>query len=851
MKSWDRSLGSWLVCSVVYLLAVRPCFAQEKVIPEGAEWGTLYCMNDSGELRCIERKRQSEPAALPTRPQHQAPAASAAPEHQAPAAGAAPEPVLMQPLSPTPRHAREIFVAVNVNGRTVDDFARVLEVGDGFYATAEQFANWRLKLPVLQSMREDGREYFPLHWQGVICHLDTEQQVLFVSASPAVFLGSILDLRSPSGAKAMPSETGLFLNHDVQLSDTDGKLGLAGLMELGIFSKMGVLTTRFLGRDLTSSRLPLRLDTQLVRDFPDRRATLTFGDAVSAPTPWSRQVHYGGIRWASKFSTQPGFVPFVLPALSGQAAQPSTVDIFVNNVRTAQQLVDTGPFSIHNVPVITGQGEIRMVVTDVLGRQQVVTQSYISTPELLRKGISEYAYEAGSLRRGFGTADSAYSSFFAAGTQRLGISDSLTLNFRGELLAEYQTFGVGADYAAMPLGLVEGGIAISRGSHGSGTLLYGQVQHKARSFGFSATLQAASSQFQQLGLLPGERPAKIMGQFQISHALGNHGSVSVGLLDRQQRDSFTPDQSNATSTNFKAVTSSASFRVARSAFLGISTSYSPNVKHGWTTSISLVVPLGRRKSLVANSGLQGTKSSSMVEVSQQLPVGNGYGYRLRTNLSDTQIGDAGLWLQNSRGKFGLEASRDQGKLNWRLSEMGGLVWMKSHVVLSRWLDDSFALVEVPQAKGVRVFANNQFITTTSRTGLALVPRLVPYDRNTVHLDDTNVPLQLGIDFDEKTVVPMPRSGVLVRFAALKLDGALFTLLMEDGNPVPLGAEATVNNNTELFQVALRGEVFVPNLSFPAKIRARWETGQCEATVPSAPGREPLPRIGPVVCRSQQ
>src|SRR5581483_11874491 len=155
MKSWDRSLGSWLVCSVVYLLAVRPCFAQEKVIPEGAEWGTLYCMNDSGELRCIERKRQSEPAALPTRPQH-----------QAPAAGAAPEPVLMQPLSPTPRHAREIFVAVNVNGRAVDDFARVLEVGDGFYATAEQFANWRLKLP---AMREDGREYFPLHWQGVIC----------------------------------------------------------------------------------------------------------------------------------------------------------------------------------------------------------------------------------------------------------------------------------------------------------------------------------------------------------------------------------------------------------------------------------------------------------------------------------------------------------------------------------------------------------------------------------------------------------------------------------------------------------------------------------------------------------
>jgi outer membrane usher protein len=339
---------------------------------------------------------------------------------------------------------------------------------------------------------------------------------------------------------------------------------------VGFFSEAGVLTTRLAGRDLTRLWLPSRLDTQFVRDFPRRMATLTVGDAVSAPAPWARQVHYGGIRWASKFSTQPAFIPFAIPVLAGQAAQPSTVDIYVDNVRTTQQSIDTGPFSVRNMPVITGQGEIRMVVTDILGHQQVITRPYIRARELLRKGVNEYTYEAGSLRRGFGTSSSGYGSFFLAGTHRRGLTDTLTLSWRGEILAAHQTFGIGLDGALLPLGLLGGGIALSHADIGLGALLYGLLQHRSRSFGYSASVQVASSQFRQLGTVSDERPPEVLAQVQVSRALGNRGSVAFGFLRQQHHDNRLRQNERA-KTDLSAFIASLAFRLAGRAFLSIST----------------------------------------------------------------------------------------------------------------------------------------------------------------------------------------------------------------------------------------------------------------------------------------
>ena len=81
----------------------------------------------------------------------------------------------------------------------------------------------------------------------------------------------------------------------------------------------------------------------------------------------------GGLQWATNFSTQPGYITFPQPGMSGEVALPSTVDLYVNDALRMSQEVPSGPFSIQDLPVTTGQGDARCCVATCLGAKQVIT----------------------------------------------------------------------------------------------------------------------------------------------------------------------------------------------------------------------------------------------------------------------------------------------------------------------------------------------------------------------------------------------------------------------------------------------------------------------------------------------
>jgi outer membrane usher protein FimD/PapC len=77
------------------------------------------------------------------------------------------------------------------------------------------------------------------------------------------------------------------------------------------------------------------------------------------------------------------------------------------------------------------------------------------------------------------------------------------------------------------------------------------------------------------------------------------------------------------------------------------------------------------------------------------------------------------------------------------------------------------------------------------------------------------------------------------------------LVTEKGDPVPNGAEVTVGDFRTVYNVALHGEVFVPNISFPAQLHVQWGDQRCDASVENENTKEPLPHIGPVTCKVVQ
>lgn len=750
--------------------------------------------------------------------------------------------------APTPPAPQEVMLGVQINGRVVSDFARMVKMGDKLYASTDQIQQWRLKVPAAGAMSYHGATLYSLdRIDGVQWQMNTAEQMLTVTAPSTSFTQTVLSASAREPVQADRTAPGLFLNHELVFSHLDRDSGLAGLFEAGFFSPLGVATSGFADRDFTQSIAPIRLNTKLVREFPQLMATLTIGDSVSSVNPWSRQVTYGGIRWASDFSTQPAFVPVVLPNLVGQATQPSTVDIFVNGVRTSQQRVDPGPFAINNVPVITGQGDVQMVVTDVLGRQQIITQPYISARELLRPGVNEYTYEAGILRRNFGIVSSQYGTLFLEGQQRHGFSDQFTLDGRIEASGRQQTGGIGAEYGLQHFGIIGGGAAGSQSDLGPGALGYLLLQRRARVLGFSGILQVANSTFQQLGMAAGERAPRIQAQVQVSEALGSRSFFSIGYLRQENRSFVNAIQPQR--PDFSGITTSYSVRVGRRMYLTASANLSHSFKNASSANLSLIVPLGGRSIASATSNIQqnGTQNST-VQYTQSVPIGTGYGYRVRTDVADHNRYDAGFTFQTNNGTLDVESSETSSQVSSRITETGGLIVMHHQVIPSQWLNSSFAVVQVEDGSGVRVFANNQYIARTSWRGLAVLPVLAPYNKNTVRLDDQGVPLDLGMDLDEKTIVPRSRTGTFLKFKTARAQGALFQLVTEKGDPVPSGAEVTLDGASTPYTVALRGEVFVPEVTFPARLQVRWAEHSCIANVESNTSGEPLPRIGPVTCK---
>jgi outer membrane usher protein len=741
---------------------------------------------------------------------------------------------------PEAKSGWDLLVEVHINGQTAGEMAHILQPEPGkFYATAESFTSWRLTPPAAPACQIEGVKYFAIDsLPGATATLDPVLQVLSIIVPAGLFQGQRIG-PAPRAMLKADSGLGLFLNHDIRVSAFQGTEQLGGSMEAGFFSREGVLTSQFSDENIVKSLRPLWLASSFQREYQDKRAALTIGDSTSAPAVWARQVYYTGVRWASKDATQPSFVPLILPSFAGTAVLPSTVDIYVNDMRTIHDTVDPGPFTVPNIPVIGTEGDIRMVVTDEMGKQQVISRTFISSTKLLPAGVSEYTFEAGTLRRNFGMESWQFDSFMAEASDSRGITQTLTFDGRAEILPTEQTVAAGLDHAISGIGVLTGGLGASHNqTAGVGTMAYGQFARQGRHIGLSGSALFTSSAFRQIGLLPKQLPPLIVAQFQISTTVGHAGALALGYLSEQNR----------TENNFSAASASATWRMKKGIYLASAMNYTPGTGNPMSLSISLVKPLGIRRTMSVSTDVTAKGASSGVDIIQQLPVNTGYGYRVHADDdSSSKHTEADISYQNGTGNYLAQMNDGGGQSAVALEETASLIWMFPYLVRSRTINDSFGVVEVPDISGVKVFANNQLVGKTSGQGLAVIPNLIPYQQNTVHLDDDGIPLDISLDLAERRVVPKSGMGILMRFAASREKGALLVLTKEDKTPLPLGAMVHVEGETNSYEVVLGGEVFVPALTFPSHILASWEGGQCEVTVDQPSTAESLPRIGPLIC----
>ncbi len=220
----------------------------------------------------------------------------------------------------------------------------------------------------------------------------------------------------------------------------------------GIVSQTGILATNTGNRVISDH---LRLETTWTYKDPDSALTYRAGDMISGGLTWTRPVRLGGIQVQRDFSIRPDLVTLPLPSFSGSAAVPSTADVYVNGIRTVSQDVDSGPFRLSNLPILSGQGDASIVVRDSSGREVTTTLPFSVSNKLLRDGLLDFSVEAGFPRLFYGVRSDDYSGELAGSASlRYGFSDHLTLETHAEATNNLANGGIGASLGLDGIGIV-------------------------------------------------------------------------------------------------------------------------------------------------------------------------------------------------------------------------------------------------------------------------------------------------------------------------------------------------------------------------------------------------------------
>ncbi|WP_443628744.1 fimbria/pilus outer membrane usher protein [Candidatus Njordibacter sp. Uisw_002] len=735
----------------------------------------------------------------------------------------------------------EVFMAVLINEQTQGTVV-ILRSDGRLFAGAQDLRRWRLRLPNTAPLTQYGEDFFALDaLAGLSYRFDESSQVLTVQAPPSLFDATRLKGTVTNFSAPTPASLGGFLNYDVTASHRAGETNTGGALELGGFGSWGTAQTRILALDLNRQARAVRLDTTWTRDQPMQMASLLLGDGISGTSSWGGAIRFGGVQWATNFSTQPGVTSFPVPGMSGEAALPSTVDLYVDNALRMSREVPSGPFSIQDLPVRAGQGDARLVLTDILGREQIITLPFYATPRLLKQGLQDYSYELGFVRRNFGTDSNNYGRALAVGTHRLGITDQFTAEIHGELLDHQQSLGLGGVLMLPAAGVLSGSFAASHSDKGVGGLLALGLQRQGQPFSFGVNTQFASQRFVKLGMQPEALAPRHISRVFVNLATSGHGSFTANYTEQAFRDR----------QGIKILAGSYSRKIGSLGNLSASVTRPLTEDAKTTFNLNFSMPLGNQTNASISTSAQPGREQARLAVSHSMPAGSGVGYHLVAGAGDSDYRQAEVSAQNEVGTYTLGASQISGQTAFRGSAGGAVAFLGGSAFLSRRITNSFAVVQVPGYSGVGVYADNQLVARTDANGSALLPRLRPYQKNTVRIEQADLPLDAQIDAVQLDAVPYFRSGLLLKFPVKRSRGALFTVVLDNGDPLPAGAQAQIIGDNveqnEVFPTGLRGEVYLTGLAVSNRLRVTWREQSCEFVLPFPESTDPLPHLGTYIC----
>ncbi|HDC4369720.1 TPA: fimbrial biogenesis outer membrane usher protein [Enterobacter cloacae] len=572
------------------------------------------------------------------------------------------------------------------------------------------------------------------------------------------------------------------------------------------------------------------------------KAQLTLGDS-SAPADVFDSVPFRGVQLASDDDMLPDSLKGYAPVVRGIARTNAQVVIRQNGYQIYQSYVAPGAFEITDMYPTGGAGDLDVTIKEADGSEQHFTLPYASVPVLQREGRLKYALTGGQYRAYNSSVEKAP---FGQVSGIYGLRNGITLYGGVQGSGKYQSFAVGTgknmgDFGALSADVTQAWSTLAHTAKTQGQSLRARYSKNVLNTGtnFSIAgyrystrgyygLQDVLDSYADSSALQNRRRNRV--ELTMSQTLGDERGALT--LSAAREDYWNTDKSMASwSVGYNNDWNNISYGVTwtYSKNGGPTSSGSGSTKtydHDQLLAFTVSVPLDKfLPQTWANYGLNTSKNNGTTHSIGMNGVAlnnSALNWNIQQGYGTDGVGYTGTLNGDYKGTYGeVTAGYGYDKHSERLNYgvQGGILAHADGITLSQPLGETNALIKAPGAHGVNI--RNQSGVRTDYRGYTVVNNLSVYRKNDLALDPENMPDDVELEINTRTVTPT-RGAVVKADYLSKVGRRVLMTLTTHGQFVPFGAVVTLaDDDKSSFIVGDRGQVYLTGLRDQGTVLATW------------------------------
>lgn len=558
--------------------------------------------------------------------------------------------------------------------------------------------------------------------------------------------------------------------------------------------------------------------TYVQRAIPQIESELTLGQSFTNGNLFD-SFSYTGAELATDNRMRPQSMQGFAPTVRGVANSNARVRVIQNGFVIYETNVSPGEFVINDLYATGYGGDLTVEVTEASGSVSSFIVPFATIPGLLRPGQIDYSIVSGKVR-----GDSVSSDFFVQSTLQYGLSNIVTPFVGLQYSNKYQSgllgFAVNTDIGAFSFDMASSKAELNNDKTYSGTRARVTWNKDINATGTNIALAGyryesqnylnlyEASSYRDNYLFNGDsiNPRRSQYTLTINQNLADYGTIYASGSLQTWRDNL-PDTKQLQSgymNSFKGIGYSFTYiKMYRNGEQNGDNNYMFNV----SVPFSLWYP---EQNTVMSSSI--TRSDNDNRWANNTSISSSFGEdnSISWNATASDIGQSRSSFSGNIQKDFSSASVNGGYSQGRdfkslsAGANGALVIYEGGIIPSRYLSDTFAIIEADKAEGASVSSWNNIIL--NKNGQAVVPSLMPYQYNTLYLDSENMNSDIEIANNMVKVAPYAGSAVLVKFKTEKGNNITYRIMLQDKKSVPFGADIYDESNNKIGLVGQGGLV---------------------------------------------